>query len=55
MKSKNLVIRIEPEWSQRMEQLAPEGNVSMWVRSLIRRELEQAKKDEENKEQASKP
>ena len=33
-------IRLEPELIEKIKQLAPEGNVSLWIRTLIKKELE---------------
>ena len=37
-------LRLDAETHKACQQLAPEGNISMWIRSLIRKEIESNKK-----------
>ena len=48
MKDIRIGIRLDVETHEQAKRLAPEGNISMWIRSLIRKELE-AKKESEGK------
>lgn len=46
MKDIRIGIRLDEETHKACQQLAPEGNISMWIRSLIRQEIK--KQNEEN-------
>ena len=39
-KDKTLQIRLELDLHDKAKKLAPEGNVSMWIRLLIKKEIE---------------
>ena len=40
MKSDRIQIRLGEGMREQIEKLAPEGNVAMWIRLLIQKELE---------------
>ena len=41
----SIALRIEKEYADKIEKLAFEGNVSQWIRLLIKRELERIEKE----------
>jgi hypothetical protein len=43
MKEKVVGVRLDEETLKEAKKLAPEGNISMWIRSLIRKEIENKK------------
>ena len=40
MKDAKLQVRLEPSLYEAAKKLAPEGNISMWIRLLIKKEVE---------------
>jgi hypothetical protein len=46
MKSKHIDIRIDEETFTVAKALSPEGNISMWIRGLIRKEIESQQQKE---------
>ena len=42
-------ITLEPEMLEQIKRIAPEGNVSMWIRTLIRKELEKTEMSQSKK------
>ena len=48
--SKNLIaLRLEQETIEKIKEIAPEGNVSMWIRVLVNKELKRIDEVKENK------
>lgn len=45
MKNFNICLRIDGESYELAKKIANEGNVSMWIRGLIRQEIEKVKKE----------
>lgn len=45
MKNTLLAVRLEKELLEGAKKVAPEGNVSMWIRMLIRKEIEKYDKE----------
>ena len=47
LKETRIGIRLDEETHTACKQLAPEGNISMWIRGLIRKEIESNKNNKE--------